>query len=256
MSYLELFREACESLGEGYFELVRGLLSPHLGDDPFAKVYEDPREFLRSLRVALGGEADSLLAALAATLKQRGADVNARSLERILESGDRGRVREIFERAYVTPLELSYRELMIRQLNGLLVSRRRRVIASSLLLALITLSLVFLMTMVLRDYLSRETVNGIMILGVIVSAALAAENYLINQAGAPKARLRLRVRVLNAPALARTRIPELASAFEGREALRLDLVELSRATSVPLPDLVGEMVRLQREGAIRMEFGD
>ncbi|MCS7102874.1 MAG: hypothetical protein NZ992_03210, partial [Candidatus Korarchaeum sp.] len=148
MSYMEVFREACESLGEGYFELVRSLLSPHLGEDPFARIFDDPSAFLRSLRVALGSEADNFLVALATTLKQRGVDVNARSLERMLESGDRARVRILFESiSNVTPLEINYRELLLKQLSELSVSRRRRVVMSSLLVGAIAFFLVYLISL-------------------------------------------------------------------------------------------------------------
>ncbi len=255
MSYREVFREACESMGEGYFELVRGLLAPHLGEDPFAKVLDDPSEFLRYLRIALGSEADRLLASLAVTLRQRGADVNLRQLERILEIGDRARVRALFSKvSNATPLEANYRELILRQLDGLSARRRKRVILSSLLLALAVFSLIYLMTLMLSDYIAREALNGILVVGLIVSAALALENYMINVTGAPKAQVSVRVRVMDASALGKARIPELAGAIRDLVDSEIDLIELSKATSIPLPDLISEMVRLQREGAVKLEF--
>ncbi|MEM1520874.1 MAG: hypothetical protein QXK42_04975 [Candidatus Korarchaeum sp.] len=253
MSYLEILKEACDSLGEGYFELLSSLLAPHLGEDPFTRLFDDPSGFIRSLRVALGGEADRFLVALAATLKQRGVDVNARSLERTLEIGDREKVRALFESASTsTPLESGYRELMLKQLEGLSVSRKRRVAISSLLLGVVTFSLVYLIASILGDYLTQETLNNILIIGLIASAALSIENYLINIPGVPRAQLNVRVRVLDASALKRSRIPELAEAILKSNG-SVDIVELSRATSVPLTDLISEMILLQRDGAIKLE---
>lgn len=246
-----MFREACESLGEGYFELLRGLLSPHLGEDPFSRVLDDPRGFLRSLRVALGSEADSFLAALASTLRCRGAEVNAKSLESTLESGDRARVRALFESAGANLLE-GYRELVLNQLSGLYASRRRRIVLSSLLLGAITFSLIYLITLMLRDYVAEQTLGFILMIGSIISVALALENYMINTSGVPKALFLVRVRVVDASSLSKTRLPELIESIRGSG--EFDLIELSRATSIPLPDLMRELLYLQREGAVRLEF--
>ncbi|MEM2218973.1 MAG: hypothetical protein QXU50_02575, partial [Candidatus Korarchaeum sp.] len=120
------------------------------------------------------------------------------------------------------------------------------------LLGVVTFSLVYLIASILGDYLTQETLNNILIIGLIASAALSIENYLINIPGVPRAQLNVRVRVLDASALKRSRIPELAEAILKSNG-SVDIVELSRATSVPLTDLISEMILLQRDGAIKLE---
>lgn len=254
MPYDEVFRSACESLGEGYYEIVKGLLAPHLGRDPFSVALEDPRKFYQTLKMTLGSEADMLIASLSATLKERGARVDRKSLERAFESGDRERVRDIFAAAGLGPLEVEYRDFLIKQFDALRSSRKRRVALSSVLLGLATFLLVYLMAEVLREYIS-SFFNGMLVLGSLAALSLAIHNYLINIPSVPRAGLRVRLRVQNPSALNKSRLPELIQAL-GNESgsVSLDLAELSRSSAVPLADLVNEVMRLQREGVVRVEF--